>query len=827
MLKRVKRGATQASLFALTGFLLATPAHAALDELIVTAQKREQNIQNVPIAVSAFGSEFLQNTGFENVYDLADYSPGLVLTQSQTSTQATISLRGVGTSSNNAGLEPSVGVFIDGVYRSRTGAAVLDFVDIERIEVLRGPQGTLFGKNTSSGALNIVTKAPEYDFGGQFEASFGNLEYSSVKGTLTGPVVDDKLAARIAGYVTHRDGYIDNIASGSEINDSNRWGLRGQLLFNPNEDWDVRFIADYTEADEKCCGGVTLVNGPTDLAVAALGGTVIPGSQFGERNVAITSDPMSEAEDYGASLEINWDIGGHTITSITGWRNYEFFGQFDADFTDIDFLPVNRQVWDQEAWTQEIRISNNDGERFEYTLGAYYFTQDLNLNESIRFGADSSAYIAAIRALDPLVSEEFSALLMADINAVVDPAALTAADPFPDGSGINDFYEQEHESWALFAHTTFHVTDQFSITAGLRYVDEHKELTAAFNEVPFDNGVTIPAGTLPVSGTIDFGGGPINIPPGFTIPDTVNLFEAFQPTSPLVGEGFTSEFSDEAFAGTFKLQYQWTDDLLTYASYSRGYKSGGTNVTRVIPPLPFDFKPEEVDSYEIGFKGDLLDNRLRLNIAAYLADYSEFQDNTFLGNQFILQNAGKIEAKGVEAEAYATPTDWLTLESQVTWQDITYEEFLSGPCQSIESITGTNAGEFPDSCDRSGGTLSNTPEWTIHGAATAERALGGGGVIGFVRGEFTWRDDQVTGTSNDPRGDQEAYTNVGARLGVRAEDSSWEVVLWGKNLTDDDWQILHFDGVLQGGDPITVTPGKLYAYPNEPRTYGITLRTQF
>ena len=792
-------------------------ANAAINELFVTAQKRTQNIQDVPIAVTALEASFLEKTGFENIYDLADYAPGISFTQAQTSTQATVLIRGVATSGQNAGLEPSVGTFIDGVYRSRTGAAVLDFVDVERIEVLRGPQGTLFGKNTTSGALNIVTKKPEYEFGGQAEVSLGNLDYVSAKGTVTGPVVDDKLAARLAAYTTNREGFVDNVTTGIELNDINRWGVRGQLLFNPNDDWDIRLIADYSETDETCCAGVTLVNGPTDAALGALGGTVIPGSEFEDRNVAVDFDPISDTEDYGVSLEMNWDVGSHTLTSITGWRRYEFLGQFKSDFTNVPIINLNSQEWSQEAFTQEFRISNDESERFRYTAGFYYFNQDLDLNEQLRFGSSASAYVDLIGAINADVSagltDAFGGLLSGDpanptpITAIVAPGALAAANPFPDGSGINDFYQQEHESWALFAHGTYDVTDQFSVTAGLRYVDESKELTAAFNEMPA-GGVTIPPGTLPITTTPDVSGLGLT-----TVPLPVNLFAAFQPTSPLVGPGFTSEFDDEAVVGTIKLQYDWNDDLLTYVSYARGYKSGGTNVSRVIAPMSFDFKPEEVDSYEIGFKGDFLDNRLRINAAAYLADYQDFQDNTFLGTGFVLQNAGKIEAKGVEVEAVATPSDWLTLEGHVTWQDVEYESFTSGPCQAFEVPDGVTAG----SCDRSGDDVANTPEWVVHGAANVEHPIGT--LLGFARAEFTWRDDQITNSTNDPRGIQESYTTVAANLGIRDEDGIWEVSVWGRNLTDETWYNLSFDGTLQ--------TGKLYAYPSEPRTYGVTLRTRF
>jgi len=247
---------------------ITTPAQAQIDELVVTAQKRAESLQDVPIAVSAFESDFLQDIGFEDIFDLENYTPGLYFNQSQSATQTTIILRGIGTSGNNAGFEPSVGIFIDGVYRSRTGAGIFDMPDLERVEVLRGPQSTLFGRNTIAGTINIITKKPEYEFGGSAEVSYGNYDYINTRATVTGPL-GDKAALRVTGIFTDRDGYIHNVHLDTKLNDRNRWGLKGQLLLNPTDTFEARLIVDYSEMDEVCCGGVAFVNGPTDAALAA------------------------------------------------------------------------------------------------------------------------------------------------------------------------------------------------------------------------------------------------------------------------------------------------------------------------------------------------------------------------------------------------------------------------------------------------------------------------------------------------------------------------------------------------------------------------------
>ncbi len=819
---KTKKTLTIAGVAALMSTSAIVPAQAVISELVVTAQKREQNIQDIPLAVSAFDSAFLDNTGYQNIFDIIDYVPGFAYTQSQTSGQTSFIIRGIGTSGNNAGLEPSVGVFVDGVYRSRSGAAIYDMVDLERIEVLRGPQGTLFGKNTSSGAVNIVSQKPQYEFGGSAELTIGNLDAVNVKGLITGPIVEDKLAASLSGFSSKRDGFVDNLTDGQDLNDVDRWGIKGQALFEPTDTLSFRLIADYTESDENCCAGITWANGPTDAAVGGMSGTVLTPSAFDDNVVAVNDLPTSKVEDYGVSLQMDWDLGNHTLTTISGWRNYKFDSTIDADFTDLNLVPLNSRSWDQSAFSQEIRIQNNDPDRFEYVLGAYYFQQDLDLDEALRFGSDTNLYVDLINIVDEIVSEELTntvgVILSGDpdnpvpISAVITDPFLFLADGLPDGGGSNESYKQDHESWAIFGQGTYNFTDRLSGTLGLRYTSEDKKLDAAFTNTPV-GGVIIPPGTLPITTTPDISG----IPFGIThVPVPLNLYTAFQPVTPAVGAGFTTNYSDEAITGTAKLQFEVTPDVLTYFSYSHGYKSGGTNVTRVLTLDQRDFDPETADSYEIGMKGTFFDNNLRLNAAAYFVEYDDFQDNTFLGTQFILQNAGKVEAKGVEIEALATPSEALTLEGQVTWQDAEFVSFESGPCSSAAGVVAD--GVLAGSCDLSGGVLPNTPEWTIQAAATYEMPIANTWT-GFARAEAIWRDDQLTATTQDPRSWVDGYATVGARLGVRSDDDRWELIAWGKNLTDEHHTNLTFDGVLQSG--------KLYGYPIEPRTYGVTVRSRF
>ena len=771
--------------------LAALPAQAVLNEIVVTIQKRAENIQSVPVAVTAFSGDFLNETGFVDIFDLADFTPGLYFTTAQTATQSVIAIRGIGSSSNNLGFEPSVGVFIDGVYRSRTGASLNDLVDVERIEVARGPQGTLFGRNTSAGAVSIFTKAPEFEFGGFAEATVGNLHYRNLKGALTGPVVEDKVAARVSGFYTEREGYITNITDGSDINDRDRWGLRGNLLFTPNESLDIRLIVDYSEADEKCCSAMERFGGTSDTVAAVLGATIPAGVipldptskkvGFFNRQVAINDAPVSKAQDWGVSLEINWDLGGHTVTSITAYRDYEFFGDIDADFIDINVLPSNSRDVNQNAWTQEIRIANNDPGRFSYVAGAFYFTQNLDMVEKLRFGDASETF------------------LVSTSGAALAPLA-PFFDLFPDGGGGIDDHEQDHEAWAIFAQGAFDITNRLTFTGGVRFTKETKTLTSAFTEIP-DGGVPIP--------------------PAFFPPFGFNSFFSFHAVAPIPDA--TASVKDEKFTGTAKLSYEVTPDIRTFISYSRGFKSGGTNVARIVPPaigiplglvdLPFVFDAETVNSYEVGIKSELFENRLRLNIAGYYAEYNNFQDSTFLGTGFLVQNAGRVDAHGVEVEALAQPADWLTLDGNATYQKVEFGSFRSGPCPEAVLIPD---GDRAGTCNITGNNVVNAPEWTLRAGAMVEKNFSS--ISAFLRGDVTYRSKQDTDATNDIFYKQTNFTLVNLRGGIRSPDGTWELTAWVDNLTKEEYIKLGFAGTLQNNK---------FAYPNEPRTYGLTVRTEF
>jgi iron complex outermembrane receptor protein len=777
-----------------------------IEEIIVTVQKREQSIQDVPIAVSAFDSAFLDDAGVDDVLELQFFVPGLTVYNNQSLNQTNFNIRGVGTAGNSLSLESSVGIYVDGVYRSRQSSAISDLIDLERVEVLKGPQGTLFGKNTASGAVQFLTVAPRLDeVGGYLEVNGGSESYGNVNGAINIPIADGVAAARLSGGFTQRDGYVDNITTGTEINDKDRYLLRGQLLMLPSDTVSVRVIADYSEIDEKCCSASNRFDGPGDtiarflaagatlpptaklpgasflLPIEALGGDIVLADRFDDDETAMDIDPFAKIEEWGVSAEINWDVGDTmTLTSVTSFRSYESEGFVDADFSSLDTLSASGGHAEQDTFSQEFRIAGTLGDRVTYVGGAYYFDQDLDNLTILRLGSTANVLLTGGATNGNLVGGAPGCAFFG-ISAICDDPA------FPEDGQADNLSSQDQTSWAIFAQADINVTEALVATVGIRYLDEEKDMNVLFTESVFNP-----------------------------------IWDAFTPLSPFVPNVEDAKFKDDEFTGTAKLSYFINDDFMTYASFGRGYKSGGTNIDRISPATgaPLLFDPETSDSYEVGFKADFMDKRLRVNAAAYLTKFDDFQANTFVGTGFVLQNAGKIETKGFEVEVFALPAEWLTLTSGLAYVDAEYDSFLGGSCIRTPFTASPDAGEpsFPTVCDASGNTVPDTPEWTIFGSAHVEQRLGDGNLL-YGQLDINWKDDNPSGTDLDPNKAADAYTLANVRLGYRFSADRYDVSLWAKNVFDEDYSNGAFNSVIR--------EGSLTGYHTEPRTWGVTLRASY
>ncbi|MGB5354677.1 MAG: TonB-dependent receptor, partial [Woeseia sp.] len=507
----IKSVAGKCCLFAAATFFvpLANAQETLIEEILVTAQKREQNIQDVPVAVTAYSGRMLEESGIKDITELASVAPSLNANQSQNSTTSSFSIRGIGTSSQNFGLESSVGLYIDNVYRGRQSAIINNLVDIAAVEVLRGPQGTLFGKNTPSGAINMTTVRAGHDRNAFAEVTAGEYGLLNLAAATNVSLIDDVLAMRATVYSGVRDGYVSDLNLGSDkINDRDRAGARLQFYYTPNDDLDIRVVADYGQINETCCAALTRQNnfnafgrtGPggapifgSDAVLFQLGGTVfqgerpspvlqqarggvtLQGDRFEDLTTALNFLPHSSNNDSGVSVELNYDLEGVTLTAISGYREFDSFDLIDADFSNVDLL-TDTNAASQRQFSQELRLTGEVGERVTYVGGAYYFEQHLRNTSTLDLGVGTNPFLTQDPALAPAI---------AGINMFAGNGPfLATANAFPDSSFATDSMTQDHSSFALFAQADFELTETWLLTAGLRYTDEKKTLDGSFLNSP-------------------------------------------------------------------------------------------------------------------------------------------------------------------------------------------------------------------------------------------------------------------------------------------------------------------------------------------------------
>ncbi len=785
--------------------VIASESKFEIEEIIVTAQKREQNIQDVPISISAFDSTFLADAGVDDILELQFFVPGMTVYNNQSPAQTNFNIRGVGTAGNSLSLESSVGIYVDGVYRSRQTSAIGDLVDLQRVEVLKGPQGTLFGRNTASGAVQFLTVAPKLDDDDAFlELQAGSEGYANVKGAINLPV-SDTAALRFSVGATQRDGYVNNLTTGTKLNDRDRLALRGQLLVEASDAVSVRVIADYSELSEKCCSASNALDGPGDtialylaaggtlppaaklptvsylLPIEALGGNVVPASRFNEDVTAMNIDPFADIEEWGLSAEVSWALENDiTVTSLTAYRSYESTNFVDADFNSLDTLSASGGWADQTTWTQEFRFAGSLGESTNYVAGVYYFDQELNNLTILRLGSMANTLLTGGQTNGNLVGGAPGCAFFG-ITPICDQAA------FPTNGQSDNISAQQQRSWAIFSQADVSLSEELILTLGLRYLDEQKDMDVKFTETIFNP-----------------------------------IWDAFTPLSPFVPDVDNLQFNDNSLTGTIKLSYFWDNGMMTYASYGRGYKSGGTNIDRISPATgaPLLFRPETSDAYEVGFKGEFMDRRVRVNGAYYFIDYTDFQANTFVGTGFVLQNAGNIGTRGFELDTQMLLAPWLTATAGLSNVDAEYDAFLGGSC--IRTPYGAepdrNVATFPTVCDATGNRVDSTPKWVFFATLDAERQLSDGAVV-YGRLDFNSRDENPSGTDNDPNKTGDAYSLTNLRVGYRSSDGRYDAAIWAKNVFDEDYRNGAFNSVIR--------EGSLSAYHTEPRTIGITVRMDF
>jgi iron complex outermembrane receptor protein len=874
-------------------------------DIVITATRRSTALSNVPIAVSAVSAESLKNSGANDIRALNQLAPSLLVSSTGNEANGSARIRGIGTVGDNPGLESSVAVFIDGVYRSRTGSGLNELGEIERIEVLRGPQGTLFGRNASAGLINIITAKPSFDLGGNVEGTYGNYNYYRLSGGVTGPIIADKLAARIDGVYVKRDGFYKDV-TGNEGTDNNRdrYFVRGQLLFTPTDNISLRLIGDYSHRNEKCCAAVfvstaetvdptpnpttpgfntdnAIATNPSNRIVAietSLGGVFpTPGNPY-SRQVAVTPGRTfrNTTTDAGLSGQLDWDLGGVKLTSITAYRAYKAGGAADIDYTNVD---ITYRADDGNAYrrfrtfTQELRAQGSlFDDRLDILVGGFYSKEKLQVVDNAKFGTQYGAFAscrlvatispnaalqnpAAPGCLSPVGIATFTGAFGAAAPAII--GGLNRLSTLNNLGSVRDVYNQDSENYAIFTHNIFKVTDRLSVTLGGRYTHELKTFNAAFN----NNNTICPAQQAALDPLLSNAALAAYVGGIITLTCTGNSSVDSNALS------LNSRFSEGQFTGTAVVSYKPVDSTLLYASYAKGYKAGGFNLDRsplggatgVLFPRTnantsgdqLKFESEKVDSYEAGIK--FKSHMFTANVAAFREEFKNFQLNTFNGSVFIVQNisacktdlAGAdrdnssvtgacgsgtkpgVVSQGVEVETGIYPAKDLAFSIGYTYADTKYQRNL------VSSSGGAPLAAalflLP------GSQVSNAPKnvVTLSGGFTPDIPNTNGlSALFYVDSRFT--SGYNTGSDLFPEKRQPSFTTVNARIGIRGKDQRWALEFWGQNVFNQNYTQVAFNTPFQGSQSSAQviafggTGNQLFsAFLAEPRTYGATVRARF
>ncbi len=825
---------TRALLIALVGLVQAPLALAqddgsgeekatTLDQITVTAQKREEALQDVPVVVTALSQEMLDDNGVRDIKDLQQIVPGLTVTSTQSESQTVARIRGVGTVGDNAGLESSVGIVIDGVYRPRNGVGFTDLGELERIEVLKGPQGTLFGKNTSAGVINVITQRPTYQQHAEAEVTIGNYGIFGVSGSYNDSF-NDRAAFRLYAAKRKRDGYLD-VHTGSgprtekEDQDQNFHTFRGQLLLEPTDTLKILLSGDFSNRDENCCGSVTTIRGPTAAILDALSSDtgVIPVADPYSRQVWSNRGTAQYIKDQGVSGQVDWQtpwFGGATLTSITAHRKWETTNGIDFDYSSADLLYRNPTQDDNytrfDTFSQEIRLTGAT-DKIDWLVGGFYADENLRRNEAYRVGSAYEPYlsIALLSRINPALGASPTAALF---------LSQASGRPFGTvfvGHAAADRYQQDSKSVGLFTNDTWHVTDALDLTLGLRYTREKKDLTSRYSN---------PNGGLGCGAML---GNPAQVVAalvarGLTVaqasaaaPSVVGF--ACLPWTNVRHDGRSTDQSrdEKEWSGTFKAAYRFNEHAMGYFSAARGYKAGGFNLDRVqsntglssgtsgiVPVDDTSFAAEFVDSLELGAKTTWLGGNLLLNATLFHQEYSDFQLNSFLGTSFVVRSVPKVTSQGVDAELLWQTGGWM-VQSGLTYADTKYGNDL---------LPDTDLALLP------GSRPSFAPKWSVTSSVGYEWRVGGDLKMGAHVGA-KYMSEYNTGSDLDPQKQQDAYVLANARFTIGSRNDRWNVELWSQNVTDAEYYQVAIDAPLQ--------TGTWNAFLGAPRTYGVTFRVRY
>lgn len=823
------------------------------DEIVVTATRREQSAQDVPLAVSVVGGEQLKVAGVTDIRGLKQLSPSLQATTGQSAaTGAVLSIRGIGTAGDNPGFEPAVGVFIDGVFRARAGVALSELPPVERVEVLRGPQGTLFGRNTSAGALSITTAMPKFTLGGYGEVAYGNYDNIEVKAGVTGPV-SEAFAVRLDGGYHKRDGYIKDANSDRRINDLDRYFVRAQGLYE-TENVTFRLIGDYSETDENCCGALNSNSGfelyptkdaSTSSAVGLIVSNVIEGLAAAQgldgivrpydpkgRTMAISPnrDYKEAVKDWGVSGQFDVDLGAMKLTSITAWRDWKALRDQDVDFSGIDRAYRDDYKTSMRDFSQELRLQGKAfDDKIDWLVGGFYLNEKLKLRDTVRFGNDADFFVDRVvnglsRSTSLPTGTQFHGTIpgvptfgqvalqqlalgtpaqRAQYAAIISNPALAAQflTPLPRNAGAgqnSDNYTVDTQAIALFTHNIINFNDNVSLTLGLRYNHESKDIKADLN-------ATNPGCSFILNNAL-YRQALLSSPLA-----PLSLYVCNPTVNPEANGKHSGDRSDSEFTGTAKLAIKLNDQVMLYGGYDRGFKSGGYNLDRAtfdyslyggsgVDIDDLGFGPETVNSFEVGIKTNF-SREFTFNATAFRQDFKNYQSLDFMGNNFVVQSYDKVRSQGVELESIIRPVREFTVNLAYTYLDAKVHDVLAG--------------------SDDGKQVTNQPKHVVTGGVTWTPDLTENvGLLANVN--FRMQSDSTS--DNNPLAipyiGNDGHALINAKVGFNfGADRQYGIEAYVENITNHYYNVTSF--------PIPEQGNSFAGYPAPPRFYGVRVRAGF
>jgi len=742
----------------------------AVEEVVVTAQKRAQDVQDVPISVTALTNDFIQQTGSTSLLQLGRFVPNLSLNQVTDSRSTVIRIRGIGSASSNAGIDPAVGVFLDGIYQGRTGlASSLDLADVERVEVLRGPQGTLFGKNTAAGAISIVTKRPKLnERDAFFETVLGTYADHQIRGTVNIPVVEDRLAVRLTGYWVRGGPFDETWSDGSGRNDTGRSGARLKVLYAPTDDLELLVWADYGTENTACCApDISSYEGPPNLDVrfrdlARVTGRPLPPLDPFDRMVDANESTTNSTRTISVSSQLDWTVRDHVVTWLSGFRRFDSLSLLDGDFSAYD--AVISQTDEQFAQaSSELRLTSPSGKRLEWVAGLFFYYQNDDTLGQTGIGPD---FLAA-SALGPIIRSQGGA----DENGVV-----------------SNFDTNTHQTWsyAAFGQATYSLLDSLSLTIGVRLSYERKARVGS-----------------QLAGFTAVDAGPFG-PDRFADED----FTIFN-TSPMAS-----------------LQWFPTGDIMGFLRVARGFKSGGFNQLRTTGGVDTQFGDEAATDIEAGVRTTWLERMLTLNATAFSTWYNDFQAQAFNGSSFAVTNAGSLRSWGFEADGLVVPHPTTQIGLALGFNPTEYLEFDSAPCTAPQDWVinrDSPLARKPCTQNLAGKTLDNAPRWSASLFGNYERPIGTVPridlpVLGYMHADWSYQSEIFLQQDLDTNLVQPGYGQLNLRTGIKSEDGHWELAFGVRNTTNVAYGVVGFDVPIVNG----------YALINgRPRTFYGSIRYSF